>query len=284
MVGTTGTILITSCLCLTPHLIMAKSLVKSPELRNAVLRIVLLYAVLIAFSWFWLRWYTDHGEFVSVPDLSGVPLDEAIQALEERGMNYLVVDSVYDKKAKPGSVMDQSPVKESQVKEGRTVSLTIYRFSPPMEKLGVKQGDYAVVAMIRLKNKAIDFDTLYEDNNTLAGSIIRVNQRGKSLKYDDMVPRGSKVTLVIGRHATAKVIVPDMTGKSCAEAKVMLDTLNLICNCRFEPYIENPTAQDSASFHVCRQDPRHDPVIGTSAGRIVDLWLYNTPCPRDTTD
>ena len=260
------------------------TVIKSPEFRKAALRIVLLYGFLITFSWFWLRWYTDHGEFVSVPDMSGMPLNEAIEALEERNLQYLVIDSVYDKKAVPGTVMDQSPVKESQVKDGRQVTLTIYRFSPPMERLGVKQGDYAVVAMIRLKNKTIDFDTLYEDNNSLPGSIIRVTQRGKQLKADDLVARGSKVTLVIGRNAKSKVIVPDLIGKTCAEAQQMLDTLNLVCNCRFEPGIENPTAQDSAVFHVCRQDPEHDPVIGTSAGRIVDLWLYNSPCPRDTTD
>jgi beta-lactam-binding protein with PASTA domain len=262
---------------------MAKGFFKSPEFRKAAFRIVLLYAVLIVTSWFWLRWYTDHGEYVSVPDMSGMTLEEAIKALEDRDLNYIVADSVYDRKARPGTIMDQSPVKESQVKEGRTVTLTIYRFSPPMEKLGVSQGDYAVVAMIRLKNKTIEFDTLYEDNNAFAGSIIRVTQKGKSLKHDDLVARGSRVTLVIGRNASAKVIVPDLTGKTCAEAQTMLDTLNLVCNCRFEPHIDNPTTQDSVTFRVCRQDPMHDPVIGTTAGRIVDLWLYNSPCPQDTT-
>jgi beta-lactam-binding protein with PASTA domain len=261
---------------------MAKSLFKSLELRKALLRIVLLYAVLIVFSWFWLRWYTDHGEYVSVPDLSGMTLEEAVTALDDRDLRYIVIDSIYYRKAKPGSIIDQSPVKESQVKEGRTVSLTISRFSPPMEKIGVKQGDYAVVAMIRLKNKAIEFDTLYEDNNTFAGSIIRVSQKGKNLKSEDFVARGSRVTLVIGRNASVKVIVPDLAGKTCSEAQAMLDTLNLVCNCRFEPHIENPTTQDSVTFRVCRQDPRHDPVIGTTAGRIVDLWVYNSPCPQDT--
>ncbi len=263
---------------------MANSFFRSPEFRKAALRIVLLYAVLIVSSWFWLRWYTDHGEFVTVPDLSGMTLEEAAGTLQDRDLKYIIIDSIYNKNADPGTVLDQSPVKESQVKEGRTVTLTISRFSPPMEKLGVKQGDFAVVAMIRLRNKLIDFDTLYEDNNSLAGSIIRVSQKGRNLKYEDLVARGSKVTLVIGRNASIKVIVPDLQGKTCAEAQAELDTLNLVCNCRFEPFLENPTAQDSAIFRVCRQDPQHDPVIGTTAGRIVDLWLYNSPCPQDTTD
>lgn len=259
------------------------SFVKSTSFRKAIIGIALTYAVLLLGSWFWLQWYTDHGEYVSVPDLKGLRSEDAILALQEKNLDYLIIDSIYDRKAAPGSVFDQSPAFESQVKEGRQVFLTIYRLSPPMEKLGIKQGDYATVAMIKLRNKSIDFDTLYEDNNTLANSIIRVTQRGKALKASDEVARGSKVVLVIGRAASDKIIVPDFTGMSCQEARSILDTLRLECNCRFEPGISSPSAQDSSTFRVCRQDPIHDPERGTSAGRIVDLWLYNTPCAPDST-
>lgn len=259
------------------------SFVKSTSFRKAIIGIALTYAILLLGSWFWLQWYTDHGEYVSVPDLKGMRSEDAILALQERNLDYLIIDSIYDRKATPGSVFDQSPAFESQVKEGRQVFLTIYRLSPPMEKLGIKQGDYATVAMIKLRNKSIDFDTLYEDNNTLANSIIRVTQRGKALKASDEVARGSKVLLVIGRAARDKIIVPDFTGMSCKEARSILDTLRLECNCRFEPGISSPSAQDSSTFRVCRQDPIHDPERGTSAGRIVDLWLYNTPCAPDST-
>lgn len=260
------------------------SYIKTSVFRKTTLKIVLLYAVLIAISWFWLKWYTDHGVYVSVPELKGMKLEEAITSLNDRDLEYVVVDSVYDRKATPGTVLDQNPTAESQVKEGRQVFLTIYRVSPPMEKVGVKEGDFAAVAMIKLANKGIDFDTLYEDNNTLAGSIIRVSYQGKKINSRDFeVPRGSKVKLVIGRAASTRITVPDLHGKSCAEAEALLETMNLVCNCRFEPGINNPSPQDSTIFRVCRQDPESDPSLGVSPGRIVDLWLYSTPCPRDTT-
>ena len=259
------------------------SFIKSTSFRKAALGIAITYIVLLLGSWFWLQWYTDHGEYVSVPDLKGLSTEDAIRALQDRNLDYLVIDSIYDRKATAGSVFDQSPAVESQVKEGRQVFLTIYRYSPPMEKLGIKQGDYATVAMIKLRNKSIDFDTLYEDNNTLVNSIIRVTQRGKALKATDEVARGSRVILVIGRSVSDKIIVPDFTGMTCLQAKTILDTLRLECNCRFEPGISSPSSQDSSSFRVCRQDPIPDPERGTSAGRIVDLWLYNTPCAPDST-
>jgi beta-lactam-binding protein with PASTA domain len=195
------------------------SYIKSAAFGKTLLKIVLLYGILIAVSWFWLKWYTDHGEYVTVPELRGMSLEEAISALEDRNLQYLVVDSVYDRKATPGAILDQNPSPESQVKEGRQVFLTIYRINPPMEKIGIKEGDFATVALIKLANKGIDFDTLYEDNNTLAGSIIRVLYNNKKVTSPDFeVPRGSKVKLVIGRAASSKVTVPDLYGKTCAEA------------------------------------------------------------------
>lgn len=254
------------------------------DFRKTAFKIVLLYSGIIILSWLLLNWYTDHGKFVSVPDLRGKMLSEATTALEERDLEYLVIDSIYDRKAVPGSVVDQSPGPESQVKEGRQVFLTIYRFSPPMEIVNIKEGDYAAVAMIKLKNKGIECDTVYEDNNTYVGSVIRVIHKGKRIKPETMIARGDRITLVIGRAASGKVIVPDLRGMTCKEVEMMLDSMNLVCNCKFEPVINSPTSQDSVTYRVCRQDPEHDPLIGTSPGRIVDIWLYNTPCPQDSLD
>lgn len=261
-----------------------RAYIKTPDFRKVILKVLLIYVFFFGLTWLFLHWYTDHGEFITVPELKGMKLDEAVKALEDRDLGYLVIDSIYDKKAEAGTVMEQSPVAESQVKDGRQVYLTIYSFSPPLEKLGIKEGDFAQVAMIKLNNKGIEFDTLYEDNNTYAGSIIKVTYKGRLTSPEDLIPKGDKVKLVIGRAVKSKSIVPDLHGLTCRQAEILLDSLNFVCNCRFEPGINLPTAQDSASYRVCRQDPEHDPILGASPGRIVDLWLYNTPCPADTTD
>jgi eukaryotic-like serine/threonine-protein kinase len=256
---------------------------KTSQFRRSMLRIVLIYVAVLATIWFGLMWYTDHGEYISVPDLQGMSLEEAVIALEERDLEVLVIDSIFDKKAKAGTIIEQSPAPDSQVKEGRQVFLTIYRYSKPMERLGVKEGDFAAVAFIKLQNKGIEFDTLYENNNVFVGSIIRLVYAGKRVGPEAMIPRGDRVQLVIGRAASEKIMVPNLRGKTCREAESILDTLGLVCNCRFEPEISLPSTQDSLVFHVCRQDPPFDPLSqGTTPGRIVDLWLYNEPCPSDT--
>lgn len=260
------------------------SYIKSASFFKTLLRIGVLYIVLVALSWFALKWYTDHGEYVSVPDLRGMKLSDAITSIEDRNLEYLVIDSVYDSKASPGIILEQNPSAESQVKEGRQVFLTIYRLSPPMEKIGVKEGDFASVAMVKLAGKGIEYDTLYEDNNLMVGSVIRVVVNGKKISSPEFeVPRGSMVKLIIGRAASSRITVPDVYGMTCEQAEALLETMNLICNCRFERISGVPTAQDSTSYRVCRQDPEANPDLGVTPGRIVDVWLSNTPCPRDTT-
>ncbi|MFM7815075.1 MAG: PASTA domain-containing protein [Flavobacteriales bacterium] len=258
-------------------------LIKSKRFYLNLGYIALVYIAILIGAWYWLKIYTKHDVYVSIPDLKGKTIEEAIEMLEDRDLEYLIIDSIYDRSASPGTIVDQSPIADSRVKEGRQVFLTMYRKSVPMEKLGiVVPGEYSTVAMIKLKNKGIDYDTLYEENNTFPGSIIRITQRGRMLGHDDMLPRGSKVLLVIGRAVERKVVVPPFYGMTCLQAKAIMDTMHLICNCRFEPNIANPTYEDSSTYQVCRQDPVHDPLIKTRVGRIVDLWLYNTPCAEDT--
>jgi eukaryotic-like serine/threonine-protein kinase len=261
----------------------AKANSSTPGIRKTILKIVLLYLGILLFSWLFLRWYTDHGEFVAVPDLKGQTIGEARQALSDRDLGYEIIDSIWDSEAAPGTVVEQSPTPESQVKEGRIIYLSVYRTSPPLEKLGVSEGEFATVAMIKLKNKGIRFDTIFEPNNNYVGSVIKILHKGRLAKNESLIPRGDKVILYLGIAERRKVIVPDFTGMTCSEAKILLDSLNLMCNPIFDlPSGSIPTAQDSAGFRVCRQDPQHDYSIGVTAGRIVDLYLFNTPCQADS--
>ena len=257
-----------------------------PERKNILKTIGILFALyvtLIALFWLWLAVYTGHGDYVSVPDLKEMTIEEAQQRIEQLGLRYVIIDSIYAQDGKPGTVIQQSPIPESKVKTGRELYLTIYRKTPPSEKLGVSTGEFYTSALIKLRSKGFEFDTVYEHNNLFPGSVLRVTMKGRRLGPDDMLLKGSKVLVTIGKYSEQEVIIPDLTGMNCREAEAALSSLNLICNCRFEPFIERPTSSDSVEYTTCRQDPIHHPVITSKAGRIVDLWLYNTPCPQDTT-
>lgn len=254
---------------------------KSKEGKRVLLRLLGVYAIVTLFVMIFLWWYTDHGQQVSVPDLSGMTVEEATTALGDLGLEVLVIDSIYDKKAKPGSVLDQSPAPEQKVKEGRAVFLTIYRILPPQETINIKEGDFAQVAIIKLKNKGIEFDVKYVPNNSLVGAVISVTYKGKRLKPGDQIARGNKVVLSIGTSADETVIVPNLRGMSYSGAMAVLDSLNLMGQAFFMYDIQS--SADSAVGRICEQDPAYDPEApGVAPGRIVDFKLYNEPCQLDS--
>ncbi len=79
-----------------------------------------------------IKIYTRHSQTVTIPNLKGVQIDAVEALLEDTDLKYLVVDSVYEKRGTPGSVLEQVPKAGVAVKAGRTVYLTVQAKGQPM--------------------------------------------------------------------------------------------------------------------------------------------------------
>lgn len=97
-----------------------------------LLVMVILAAVLGWLAMAWLGYWTDHGKTAIVPSVKGLPYEQALATIAEAGMVCELSDSVYDDKAKRGSVIEQNPRPGNEVKPGRTVYLTVNAFYPRM--------------------------------------------------------------------------------------------------------------------------------------------------------
>ncbi|NNE54580.1 MAG: PASTA domain-containing protein, partial [Flavobacteriales bacterium] len=132
----------------------------------------ILAIVIIGGLWIWLGMMTGHGETVTVPPLSGMSVEEAAETLDNRGLEYAVIDSIWSEDAVGGTIIEQIPEGGKEVKENRKILLTIYRYSAVAERLGISEGEVAEVAMIKLRNKGVHFSTKYESNVLLDGMIV----------------------------------------------------------------------------------------------------------------
>ena len=85
--------------------------------RNLLIAIgsVIGFILIIFFS---LRFYTRHGESISVPQLKGLSVENAVASLESLGLRYQV-DSVYQMDKEPGLVVEQDPDPNTSVKSNR---------------------------------------------------------------------------------------------------------------------------------------------------------------------
>ena len=238
---------------------------------------VLLFLLVI----FILKLYTRHDEAIVIPDLKGKSDVEARAILEDLGLEMIVTDSLFLPEAAPGTVRDQSPKAGSAVKGGRIIFLSIFKKTPPMVPINVKEGDHVQIASLRLSNKGIKFQIKYAPNNSMIGVVMSVEYNGKPLKYGELLEHGQSVVLTVGEGVKTTVSVPNLFGLSFTDAMNLINSLNLSGQGFFEPAAF--TAEDSAAYHVCRQDPKFSSQsMQLAPGRFIDFWLSKELCTIDT--
>lgn len=103
---------------------------KHPIIASCILMILLSFVFVFVGLW-GLDVYTKHGDFVQIPNVKGLQMDEAKALLEKNDLQMEVIDSVYNKEAIPGSILDVSPAVGERVKPGRTIYITINPLTPP---------------------------------------------------------------------------------------------------------------------------------------------------------
>ena len=74
--------------------------------------------------------YTNHGYYITVPELRGFTPDEAESFAKDKNLQILVIDSIYDNHAKPGTIVEQFPSPNAHVKNNRAIQLTINANAP----------------------------------------------------------------------------------------------------------------------------------------------------------
>ncbi|MDR1679135.1 MAG: PASTA domain-containing protein [Prevotellaceae bacterium] len=220
----------------------------------------------------WLRFYTNHGESIAVPNLKGVALTDAVEALEDMNLTYAVIDSVYQPKLKPGVVVEQTPVANEKIKTYRTIYLVINTISKPMISLpDVRDLSYrnakATLEAVGFRVTGVEYiPSEYKDlvKNVKAG--------GKQLSPGMKMQVQSGVVLVVGRDNSenSEIPTPSFRGLKYEEALALASNDSL--NIRTAQFDDEPlSAADSAAHFVYKQNPITDTPI--RIGNSVTIWL-----------
>jgi len=255
--------------------------IKSKYGRRNIGLIILANLFLFFLVIFILKIYTRHDEAIIIPDLKGKSDAEARAILADLGLEMVVTDSLFLKEAVPGTIRDQSPKAGSAVKGGRIIFISIFKKTPPMVPINVKEGDHVQIASLRLSNKGIKFQVKYAPNNSMIGVVMKIEHNGRLLKYGELLEHGQTVVLTVGEGVKTTVAVPNLFGLSYNDAMSLINSLNLSGQGFFEPAAF--TAEDSAAYHVCRQDPKFSTEsLPLAPGRFIDFWLSIEPCAIDT--
>jgi beta-lactam-binding protein with PASTA domain len=229
---------------------------------------VVIGVVLIAY--FSLSYYTKHGSGIPVPQLKDMPVEKAIQTLQDQGFDYKI-DSVYVLDKAPGTVTDQDPDAGTNVKEGRVIYLTVVtRLAPNIALPDLEQSTYRE-AVAMLSNYGIKVgDTTYK-SDIARDRVLEVKFSGQSIKAGSKIPKGSTVDLVLGDGAGAsEVDIPELVNLDLDAAKFAIKGSSLTLG----TITYQGAITDSSNLTVIQQYPmKSDSTSKASIGTRVNLTV-----------
>ena len=156
--------------------------------------VIIIPAIVLA----WLDSYTNHGESCRVPDICGMQLDEAKEVLREQNLDLEIVDYKYKKGAVENEVVEQRPVANAFVKEGRKIMLVMSSVSKPMVTLpSVTDNCSLREAEARLKASGFVISGVLQQDGE-KDWVYSVLCNGKELYNGESIARGSNLVLVVG--------------------------------------------------------------------------------------
>lgn len=230
--------------------------------------------ILVFFTYLWLNSFTNHGETVKVPDLKGMKFSRLESLLEGSTLKVVISDSsvfVLDKPA--GIVIDQDPPANEEVKEGRTIYVTITRSVPPQVKLPnlsdvSKRQAEAILFSYGLKTGDVSYQP-----DVAKDVVLAVRFKGRELKVGDEIPKGSVLELVLGDGlGNTSVDIPNLVGLTLDEALFVLRACSLKTGAvEFEGILK-----DSSDARVFRQIPSYGDTTDLQQGDQIDLFLMQS--------
>ncbi|WP_339870311.1 PASTA domain-containing protein [uncultured Algoriphagus sp.] len=212
--------------------------------------------------------YTNHGESVSVPDLSGYTFDEGVDILDRTGLQYEVsLDSGFNTDLKTFAILKQIPEANAQVKTGKTVYITLNAKNPPMLKMPNLVNTHLKNVQDILANMGLERGDIVYVPDIATNVVLEQKYRGVNVREGFEIPKGARIDLVVGDGMGNQILaVPNLSGMDEVEAEFLILGSSLRVGEKF--YIDTDSV---GAGKVLRQSPPASQQVKT--GELIDLWI-----------
>ena len=170
--------------------------------KSFIKQLILAFIVLVVLGFLALKWlksYTNHGTFVTVPELRGQTFDVAQVLINDYDLRSEVQDSSnYNPRYPKGAVIEQDPLAGSQVKQDRKIYLILnpsgYRsFAvPDVIRRTFRQTKPALEAL------GFQIGSLTYKDDLGKDEVLEIWCKGQTIEAGTMLPKTSKIDLVLG--------------------------------------------------------------------------------------
>ncbi|MFI6657018.1 Stk1 family PASTA domain-containing Ser/Thr kinase [Streptomyces sp. NPDC050523] len=164
------------------------------------------------------------NDTVAVPNLVSQTEADAKQLLNNSDLKVGTIKRQPCGDQSKGNVCSQDPGKNSDVKKGSSVDFVVSTGAPKVAVPDVR-GLTIDKAKSQLEDKGFKVEQKTQVSDQTAGIVLSQDPAG-----DSEQEKGSTITLTVAK-AAEKSVVPDVSGKSCDDAKAQMTANNLTGNC-----------------------------------------------------
>jgi len=232
------------------------------------LMVVLGSCIVFLFFQFLLPVLTRHGQFITVPDLKGVSLEEIDACLAQRSLRFEITQEfAYAPDYPPMTVLQQYPRAGAYVKEGRKIYLILNTQTPPQVKMPNLIDGSVRNAHVRLKSHGLLLGTIKYVPDVAQNAVLEQRYQGKEISEDTPIALGARIDLVVGAGLGNEMVeVPQVVGMKLKNARPLLLSMGVqVGNIAYE------VNADQVPGTILRQRPDHGQYV--HVGENIDLWL-----------
>ena len=181
-------------------------------------------AVLAYLFFHWITFITNHGDEITVPNLSKLNPEQVEEKLDELDLDYQIIDTVDYRSDFPKlTVVEQEPTSGSKVKGGRTIYIKLnastfkmvvvpdliektYRQAvPTLKAVGLQEGSIKYVPYLG------------------KDMVLEMWVNGKKIKAGEKVLKNTKVDLVLG---DGKVVFDESQLDTVPNTEIQIDSIS----------------------------------------------------------
>lgn len=177
---------------------LQKFLLSFTFFKQVLIAILIVCATLFLFM-YWISFTTNHGQEITVPNLSKMTLEEAEDKLDELDLDYELLDTVdYNPSFPKLAIVQQDPKSGSKVKKNRVIYVKINASEYAKVRLPelVQKTYRQAVPTLNALGLSVG-DTTYVPN-LAKDMVLEMNINGKPIKAGQQVLKMTKINLVLG--------------------------------------------------------------------------------------
>lgn len=252
-------------------------------LRNLGAAVLFLFLMFLLLN-IGLRVYTKHGDSMQLEDYQGLLLEDAERKAKAKGLKMEVISRSFQPGKRANEIFAQYPEPLSNVKENRTVFVSVYRSKgdpvvlPSLTDVGDDVDNYRRELgkrKIRLLVQDQKFDPKLEEGTILYLVINGEKVTNTQLRQGKVeVPEGEAVEVVVSTRISSTVDMPDLICKTFAVAQFEIRANTLVLG---KVYGGSDGNRDD--YYVWKTEPSFTSSKVLPKGTQINLYL--TPAKPD---